>query len=151
MLFRSDDFGKNMAAKTPLLALPFHIPPSGIVMSKKEFAQETRLQNDGDRETGVVVTFVARGAVKNPRIDNLTTGEFLRIITDLNTGDSLSICTRRGEKRIELNGQNINQKIDRQSSFFQMIVGENVLKYSADDGYNNLDVYLRWTPEYLGV
>ncbi len=41
--------------------------------------------------------------------------------------------------------------MDRSSSFIDMQVGENVLKYSADKGYTNLNVYPKWTAEFFGV
>ena len=66
-------------------------------------------------------------------------------------GDTLIVDTNSGKKRVTLNGENVFHKIDRQSSFFQLSVGDNVLEYNAEENYTNLNVKLYYTPKYLGV
>ena len=63
-------------------------------------------------------------------------------MVDMAAGDVLVINTQRGKHAITLNGVSVTQKKDRDQNcrFFQLAVGENVLKYSADDGYANLSV-----------
>lgn len=145
------EFSKNMAGKINSITVPFTIPASGMIMSAKVLRQEATIINNGDKDTGLIISFIAKGEVSNPKIENLTTGKFLRIVVDLMPGDILTINTNKGNKRIELNGKNISQKMDRSSSFIDMQVGENILKYSADKGYTNLNVYPKWTAEFFGV
>ncbi len=145
------EFSKNMAGKINSITVPFNIPARGMIMSAKVLRQEATIINNGDKDTGLIISFIAKGDVSNPKIENLTTGKFLRIVVDLMPGDILTINTNKGTKRIELNGKNISQKMDRSSSFIDMQVGENVLKYSADKGYTNLNVYPKWTAEFFGV
>ncbi|WP_346961628.1 hypothetical protein [Clostridium sp.] len=145
------EFSKNMAGKINSITVPFTIPARGMIMSAKVLRQEATIINNGDKDTGLIISFMAKGEVSNPKIENLTTGKFLRIVVDLMTGDILTINTNKGTKRIELNGKNISQKMDRSSSFIDMQVGENILKYSADKGYTNLNVYPKWTAEFFGV
>ena len=145
------EFSKNMAGKINSITVPFTIPASGMMMSTKVLRQEATIINNGDKNTGLIISFMAKGEVSNPKIENLTTGKFLRIVVDLMPGDILTINTNKGNKRIELNGKNISQKMDRSSSFIDMQVGENILKYSADKGYTNLNVYPKWTAEFFGV
>jgi len=145
------EFSKNMAGKINSITVPFTIPASGMIMSAKVLRQEATIINNGDKETGLIISFIAKGEVRNPKIENLTTGKFLRIVVDLMPGDILTINTNKGNKMIELNGKNISQKMDRSSSFIDMQVGENILKYSADKGYTNLNVYPKWTAEFFGV
>ena len=145
------EFSKNMAGKINSITVPFTIPASGMIMSAKVLRQEATIINNGDKDTGLIISFMAKGEVSNPKIENLTTGKFLRIVVDLMPGDILTINTNKGNKRIELNGKNISQKMDRSSSFIDMQVGENILKYSADKGYTNLNVYPKWTAEFFGV
>jgi len=145
------EFSKNMAGKINSITVPFTIPASGMIMSAKVLRQEATIINNGDKDTGLIISFMAKGEVSNPKIENLTTGKFLRIVVDLMPGDILTINTNKGTKRIELNGKNISQKMDRSSSFIDMQVGENILKYSADKGYTNLNVYPKWTAEFFGV
>ncbi|GAA0767140.1 hypothetical protein GCM10008908_05840 [Clostridium subterminale] len=145
------EFSKNMAGKINSITVPFTIPANGMIMSAKVLRQEATIINNGDKDTGLIISFMAKGEVSNPKIENLTTGKFLRIVVDLMPGDILTINTNKGNKRIELNGKNISQKMDRSSSFIDMQVGENILKYSADKGYTNLNVYPKWTAEFFGV
>lgn len=146
-------YGKNIAAKTAMFAFPFFIPRRrGRAMSYKTLKQNVSLPNAGDVETGIEMIFKAtRGTVKNPKMEKLSSGEYMRVIVDMKQGDVLKITTNTGKKRIELNGVNVVQKIDRNSSFFAITPGDNILKYSADENYTNLDVTLYYTPRYLGV
>ena len=127
-----NSFTKNMAGIRALMAFPFVIPAgSGRVLSYREMQQEAVVVNPGSKAVGLNVLFIAqRGTAE---------------------GDRLTVCTVPGSKRVELNGVNAIQYIDRGSSFFGLEPGETVLKYDAGENKQNLDVYPRFTPEYLGV
>lgn len=146
-------YGKNIAAKTALFAFPLFLPRiRGRAMSYKTLKQNVSLPNAGDVDTGIEMVFQAtRGTVKNPKMEKVSTGEYMRVILEMAQGDVLRIDTNAGSKRITLNGKNVIQKIDRGSSFFAITPGDNILKYSADENYTNLDVTLYYTPLYLGV
>lgn len=146
-------FAKNMAGVRALMAFPFVIPGgSGRALSYREMQQEAVVVNPGAKAVGLNVLFIAkRGAATNPALYNLSTGQYLRLMLTMAEGDRLSVCTVPGSKRVELNGVNAIQHIDRGSSFFGLAPGETVLKYDAAEGKQNLDVYPRFTPEYLGV
>jgi hypothetical protein len=150
--FRGEDFHENMAGKFPLFTSNFAIPSNGVAFAMRIFKQETTFTNNGHNSCGLVLTFAAnRGTVVNPKFMNLTTGEFIRILVTMELGDILTVNTNRGQTRIELNGVNISNKKDRASRYFMINQGAVVLKYDADDGYTNLDVYLKWSQEFLGV
>lgn len=145
------DFGKNIASITPHFAFPLAISPKKI-MGYRTLKQDVLLTNNGDVDTGLIMQFIAkRGPVKNPTLIKKSTNEFMRIITDLNKGDVLLVNTNTRQKNITVNGTRINHKIDRQSTYFSIDVGDNVLRYDADENYTNLDVRLYYTPKYLGV
>lgn len=146
------EYVSNMADHLALFTAPFALYPNGGALSVRRFNEELLIVNRGDVDTGIIFEFSASGPVKNPRIDNLTTGEFLRVVVDMAAGDALVINTQRGKHAITLNGVSVTQKKDRDQNcrFFQLVVGENVLKYSADDGYANLSVVPRHRYEYYG-
>lgn len=166
-----DNFGKNMAAISPLFAFPWFSLGSrmatgklnypaevrglllgGIAMGYRTLHEQAVLANDGDVPTGVIIKFTAtRGSVKNPRITNVGTGEFMRVIVDMEQGDVVEVDTNVRHQIVTLNGQNYYQHIDRASEPFQLEVGDNYLEYAADENYTNLDVNLYYTPKYLGV
>ena len=162
-----DNFGKNMAAYTPLFAFPWIIttkkatglkrPYSGLALGGRAAGyrtlhKEVTLSNDGDVPTGVIIKFVAtRGPVSNPKITRTGTGQFMRVKIEMAKGDVLVIDTNERHQIVELNGVNCYQRVDRRSEPFQLDVGENYLEYAADTNYVNLDVNIYYTPKYLGV
>lgn len=166
-----DNFGKNMANISPLLAFPWRMLSSrmttgkldypaeargmllgGMTMGYRTLSQEVVLANDGDVPTGVQIQFVAtRGSVTNPKIINTLTGQFMRVNVEMEKDDILLIDTNDRHQVITLNGVNYYQHIDRQSEPFKLAVGDNYLQYDADENYTNLDVNLFYTPKYLGV
>lgn len=166
-MLNTDNFGKNMAAYTPLFAFPWRVTSSkvsglqapysgmalgGIAMAYRTLHQEVALANDGDVPTGVIIKFVAtRGPVKNPRVAKVGTYNFMRVKVDMAMGDVLVVDTNERHQIVELNGVNCYQKVDRASNPFQLDVGDNYLEYAADENYVNLDVNLYYTPKYLGV
>ena len=93
----------------------------------------------------------ARGAVKNPKIIKLSTGEYLRVIVDMQKGDILTIDTNKGRKGVRLNGEMISRKLDKLSTYFSIDGSDNIIQYDADENYTNLDVYLYYQSKYLGV
>ena len=162
-----DNFGKNMAAYTPLFAFPWMVtskkvtglkrPYSGLALGGRATGyrtlhREVALSNDGDVPTGVIIKFVAtRGPVSNPKITRTGTGQFMRVKVEMVKGDVLVIDTNERHQIVELNGVNCYQRVDRRSEPFQLDVGENYLEYAADTNYVNLDVNIYYTPKYLGV
>ena len=102
--------------------------------------------------TGIVIQFTAaRGAVKNPKITKLSTGEYLRVIVDMQKGDILIIDTNKGRKGVKLNGEMISRRLDKLSTYFSIDGPDNIIQYDADENYTNLDVYLYYQSKYLGV
>jgi len=120
------------------------------VISYRQFSTNFMIVNGGDVFTGMKVDFIARDVVRNPKLF-LQDGSFIRILVEMREGDTLTINTNPGSKSIYFNGQNITNKMDRMSNFIGLKVGENVLTYTADQGYLHLIVRLFYTPMYLGV
>lgn len=165
-----DNFGKNMAHYTPQFHFPWHslarraankqeysekargLMLGGMITGYRTLRREVILSNDGDVSTGVQIQFVARrGSVKNPKITNVKTGQYMRVCCDMEIGDILLVDTNARHQVIELNGSNYYQHIDRKSEPFELEVGDNYLEYDADENYTNLDVNLYYRPKYLGV
>lgn len=165
-----DNFGKNMAHYTAQFHFPWHslarraqnkkdyperargLMLGGMITGYRTLHKEAVLSNDGDVPTGVQIQFVAkRGAVRNPKITNTGTGQFMRVVCGLEQGDVLLVDTDPRHQVVELNGSNYYHHIDRKSDPFQLEVGDNYLEYDADENYTNLDVNLYYRPKYLGV
>ncbi len=161
------NFGKNMASVIAQFAFPWRslaskvsdIPApykymghQGFITGYKRISQYTDFINDGDVKTGIRVKMIAtRGEVVNPFITYAEDGRYVKVIKNLNQGDTLEISTIEGDEYIKYNGANAYQYIDRQSQTFLLEVGDNNLSYGADSNSTNLDVYLYYVPKYLGV
>lgn len=110
--------------------------------------------NSGDVEAPVEIEF--RGPAMNPTVFNHTTGEFIRVRRELREGDVLLVSTYFGRKRVEIvdkNGsrQNVFNWIDIDSTFWQLVPGENTIEYSSDAGKDQATVKITWRNRYAGV
>ena len=100
----------------------------------------------GDGDVGITIEMYAMGGVENVTIANLTTSETMKIDTDklatltgsaIILGDAIFISTVKGEKSIELlrDGVYINilNCLDKDVSWFQLVKGDNVFNFSAEE------------------
>jgi hypothetical protein len=96
--------------------------------------------NEGQAEAPVTIRIV--GACVNPRIDNVTTGEFIQFKDlTMQATDELLIDTTFGQKKVELNGVNVFNKLDFSSTFFNLIIGENEIEFKDDSGSTDATIH----------
>lgn len=146
-----DNFGKNIAGKVALYAFPFvWLSNRDIVSDYKVFTDETLIVNRGDVETGLIINFTCTGAVTNPKIELMNTGEYMRILRTMAAGDTIQFETNTARKNIYVNGEKYTN-FDPSSTFFRLAEGDNILKYGSDSGYESLNVYVYYRAKYLGV
>lgn len=110
------------------------------------------LINKGDVPTPIVVEF--RGAAVNPKITNVSTGEFIRVNRTIPPGYKLVLETTFGNKRVEIIApdgvvENGFPWIDPESSFFNLDVGETKFSFITEGG--NPEVYVEYKHRYLSV
>ncbi|HEX9062631.1 MAG TPA: phage tail family protein [Clostridia bacterium] len=130
---------------------PLELSSSGIEMGTKLLNIIVNINNPGDVDCGNKIIFKALASVTNPQILNTVTGEYIKINKVMAAGDVITLTTDFGNKKVLLNGNNAFSLIDLNSTFFQLSVGDNLLKYQADANVNNLEVYVYYTPKYLGI
>lgn len=113
------------------------------------------IQNNGDVTCGMTVEFRALGTVVNPSILNVVTREFIKINKTMSPGEIIRVNTNFGNKRVEqeINTElkNISQFINLDSTYMQLDVGDNYIKYNADSNVDNLEVTISYSQQYLGV
>lgn len=108
--------------------------------------------NDGHVETGMEIEIRAAGTVKNPSILNVQTGEYLKILKTMAPGEIITINTNKGIKSVISNYEDkIVRKLDLKSTFFQLDVGDNLLKHDAEDKFELMEMSVYHTPKLLGV
>ena len=111
-------------------------PSGGIPLGSYNLNNTQTYYNDGDAETGMLITIIALSDVVNPIIYDVT-GAYIGVIDTMAEGDVIEINTNRGEKYVRKNGENIFSKIKSGSSFLQLAIGDNQLTVNADSGTQN--------------
>lgn len=108
-------------------------PADGIPFGEYNLNNTQTYNNDGDAETGMLITIIALGAVVNPIIYAMD-GTFIGINDTMQQGDVIEINTNRGEKSVKKNGASIFSKLKPGSTFLQLAVGDNQLTVNSDAG-----------------
>lgn len=125
---------------------------------------EKNIYYTGDSEVGIVLYIHAIGPVVNPVIVNSRTLETMTINTTklaamtgsgIIAGDDITITTIKGQKSITLLRAgvttNILNTIDQNSTWFSLLYGDNLFKYDALTGKENLQVSADNQTIYQGV
>ena len=162
-----DNYGKNIASITKMWSYPLtfvtfnnnsNYKTKSQLAGYRTLSRDVLLSNTGDVPTGLMIKVTAkRGAVLNPKITLVDTGDFIEIIHEMEMGDTILVNTVTGKKAITLikagskQSENIFKEKNKLSTFFQLELGDNWIQYDAEEGYTNLDVRVYYTPQYLGV
>ncbi|NYB73851.1 phage tail family protein [Sedimentibacter hydroxybenzoicus DSM 7310] len=150
-----NEIEQNIAQWTGLFEFPLEIPEGGIEIGMRQPSVIVNIFNAGDVECGIKVEFKALATVVKPLLLNINTMEFIKINKTMTEGEVITVTTHFGNKRAELEKSGIKSNafnfIDFESTFLQLDVGDNLLRYDADDGLDNLSISIYYTPQYLGV
>lgn len=142
--------GNYLTLISPQFTFPLAISPNKI-MGYRTFKPVMPLVNDGDKETGIEIIVTAkRGKMDNIKLI-LNNKEYIKVNETLKQWDILKINTNPRKKSVTLNGKNIINKIDRNSTFFSLRIGKNILKYECENGSTNIDIDVQFYRKYLGV
>lgn len=145
------DFGNDIGN----FFFDLEIEEEGKELSIKNNSIVTNIFNGGDAESPLKVVFKAKSNVKNPSIYNVYSKEYIKINRTMSEGEEITVTTDIGNKRVEsyLNGvtTNIFNDLDIHSSFMWLDIGDNVIRYDAEEMLEQLEVYLYYTNYYLGV
>lgn len=128
--------------------------PLSLETTFAERGKRRTLTNDGDVSTAIEVVFY--GQCENPTIENLTTGEFIKVNKLINEGEKLIISTYFGNKAVvieDTQGTRTNafNYIELNSKFLQLLPGQNLMQYSADSGEDETKVLVKWKNRYLSI
>lgn len=138
-----------------LFEFPFAIDLPGIEFSSVDASRVVNVLNESESETGIIIDISVRGKVRNPVIRNIDTGEYFQINIDLDVGDHVVIDTNRGSKSIKLirgeTTSNIFNKIARNSTWFQLRIGDNFFAYESEIGAEFMYIIFNHYYMYEGV
>lgn len=148
------------AATVPTFSFPLilstELPNTGVVFGKRTSSLFANIYNEGSISVGIRIVLKANGTLVNPSIINVNTLEEFKINKTLVADEEIEINTNIGKKSVRgkignTNFQNYYMYKDIDSQWLQLEVGDNLFRYNADEGINNLDVFIYFNNEFLEV
>jgi hypothetical protein len=151
----------------PMLEFPFSNESASANLLEigdiVKLSEKTVLYN-GDAEIGVLIYIHALGEASNITIYNATTNETMKINTDrllsltgssIVNGDDIIISTIKGQKSATLLREgiytNILNCLDRDTSWFRLVKGDNLFAFASETGNTNLQFQVLNKIVYEGV
>lgn len=146
-----DAEGKDIDIKSVKGGLTFPLTLPNC-FSSVSFYKE--IENVGDEEVPVQIEYT--GPAKNPIITNETTGEYIKVNMEIGEKEKLVINTAEGQETVNLITPHeiidVYNNIDLNSTFFKLIVGKNLIKYSSDAETSKDSVrIIDYSNKYVGV
>ena len=156
----TDPFFKNVeSTTTPLesrinrFQFPFSISDP-IPFSDIVSVMDVDVYNNGDVDTGAIITLAARGLVVYPKL-YYSVEDWFELDTVMQTGDTIiinSINKQKSVKRLRYSlAQNLIGSIKYGSTWPVFKPSDNYLSVTAQNGESNLDVFVTLTALYEGV
>lgn len=146
-----DAEGKDIDIKSVQGGLKF---PLSLATTFATVSFYKEIENEGDTDAPVQIEYI--GPASNPRITNETTGEYIKVNMEIGEKEKLVIDTREGKETVNLitphETKDVYNNIDLNSTFFKLIVGKNLIKYSSDiEGAKDKVTIIDYSNKYVGV
>lgn len=146
----------SVAYTDPMFHFPLVIPQdTGIMLGVRQPSLIATVNNTGDFSIGYTIQFRATGTVINPTLIDIGSQEFIKINKTMEPDEIINVYTQEGERRITgvINGKEYNyfQYRSYDSSWLSLAVGQNLLRYDAEEGISSLEVTITFNPGYLEV
>ena len=136
-------------------SFPLEILETGIEIGHREPSLIVNVLNEGDVKGDMSIVFTALATVVNPSLLNVNSGLFIKVNKTLTAGEVITVTTGFGNKKVTstLNGvvTNAFNFIDINSTFLQLDAGDNLYRYNAESGLDNLEVSIYHRNKFLGV
>lgn len=138
-----------------LFEFPFAIEEEGIEFSRFGQIDDIYINNDGEVETGLIISLYAFGSASGIELYLNDTQYFKLGDLSLETGDILTINTNKGEKSVTLlrNGTEINciNYVSKGSTWFTLDIGENKISKIIQSGMESVNIDVSYYIKYIGV
>lgn len=144
----------EIAIWKPNFEFPLEIPAEGMDIGYREPSLIVNILNKGDVKCGMKIVFNAKATVENPSLFNVNTREYFKVNKTLLAGEQIIVTTEFQNKRVKFIKNGVVATLhdwDYTSTFLQLEIGDNLFRYNADSGLDNLEVYIYHTQKYLGV
>lgn len=134
----------------------WEILKKGVALSYIDANAIKNCINNGDMETPIKVVIRSRGHMIDPYIININTNEAIYLNYTLKAGERIEITTSYGNKKVKhFTADNIEtdifKHIDLNSTFFNLVLGDNLIKYGAKRSAENMTVDIYYNERYLGL
>jgi Phage tail protein len=147
--YDEDELVETFQAVEPLFAFEFAMSPEAPVYMGNILPSNVAV-NEGQVAAPITIKII--GACVNPRIDNKTTGEFIKFKNlTMNANDILEIDTAFGRKKVLLNQQNAFNKLDFNSTFFNLKIGENEIEFTDDTGSTTATIHFIYKNLFITI
>lgn len=148
----------QMANYAAMFTFQHNFISAGEEFGSRSKTKSRNIQNNtGADAVGLTIDFAINGAVTNPSVTRVESGETIKIgmsskPLNLQYGDLLTVTTGSGNKHIYLTRSGvkteINQYISSGSSFFELHQGDNTIGYDAESGVSNIEVSVSYRMRY---
>ena len=143
----------NLQTAVSNLVFPITFTAGGIAFSYFTGAPKT-VYNLGDYSTPVILSMY--GPATNPKLLNVTTGEYVKVLTTLNAGDVIQVNTTNGIDTVLFtpsggSQSNVINLLDLGSTFFQLGIGPVQLQYLDDTLSSSKNCIVAWRNRYIGA
>lgn len=147
---------QEITSVVDMFEFPFSIDASGVELSTLDGKGNVNVYNGGDVPTGAIIRVFAQAVVVNPNVYNVLTNEFFKVAGTLEAGDTLTINTNAGRKRLTVTkptGETLNvlHWKDSGATWLQLNVGDNFIAYTADEGAGAMSVSVEHNNLFVGV
>lgn len=117
---------------------------------------EQAIVNNGGIETGLIIELYARDTIKNPKVFDYSTGEFIGLNFTMQSADVITINTIKGQKSIKLwrGGveSNIFNNLMKDSTWLQLAPDGSIYVFTVEEGLaSNLHIEIKHFDLYEGV
>lgn len=128
--------------------------PLGLPTRFTQVWPERAINNAGHAETPVRISF--GGPAVNPAVENVTTGQRIRIERTLGDGDALRIDTDRRSMGVVIRfdggaEEDATNSLSLDSSMLTLAPGANLLRYSTDNDAGGNKLTIAFRKRYAGV
>lgn len=150
-------FRQNVEKKSDF-HFPFSIPKDkGVKFGYFPFESIRNMPNDGDVESGMIITLTAKEiALVNPVVKNLTNGQTIKFNITLQPEEKLVIDTQLGQQTVTLVQGSLETNAMKYltiDSDIDMVLslGFNQITVEADTGEDEMDIKIEFSPRFLEV
>lgn len=138
------------------LIISKELPEGGVVFGKRMESLIVNIVNKGSVQVGMRIVIKANGTVVNPKIVNINTQQEFLLNKTLVSGEEVVINTNTGKKSVK--GKIGNEEYsnyymykDFNSKWLKLDVGDNLFRYDAEQGIENMDVFVYFANNFLEV